>query len=645
MNYFLKYRLTAILFVFASFLHAQYQFSDYVMPKKIASRYNFAPDLKNPFVINYAALAPEDFDAYSKTCAYNKYNLFISGSVYLEWDDVENYLNVVLNTILPDSLRNKLHVYPYRSTISNAFTLPDGSIFINIGLISEMDDEAQLAVILGHEAAHFIHHDNHFTYKKKLETVRIDGDGKELKQFENAHEDREQEKAADFLGFDLAKNAGYNISSSVLLFQSLNYSDMLENRRRKKSRMTSLNPDRTKTIELLQTHPELKDRIDYLVDYTLKSGMKNAKSFIVLDETNFFKLTTVAKHQNLIILLENNWHRTCIESAFIYHLNDPEDKQTLYSLCEALRRFMYTDVKKEDAGFLTDNDHSGAFELSRGIFNDLTKLFVDSVKYKRIKDKINGQYAQPPDTYKQAFDYFIQKALKKNIVESRLTYALAMEDTSISRNSIRDYLRCPEAKYKEYAQALLSDKIDASLKGNSKEIVFCSSIDFVTLNKNEAVVQYERSENESKKFFDELSQSVKLYSGKQVVSINSMIEADFAMAQKIYTCARGMRYAYHRAEDEVKTESYYNLKKQKDVNFFKISPEYWMFFKENNLRSMEFYDAISVISKRKELYRVGYYSYNTTREFPTASQHIEETGKLGPRTYSTLFQRCIKELK
>jgi Zn-dependent protease with chaperone function len=645
MNYFPRHTLLLIVLIISPFLHAQYQFTDYVMPKKIASRYNFAPDLKNPSITNYAALTPEDFDAFSKTFAYNKYNLFISGSVYLEWNDVENYLNVVLNKILPDSLKNKLHVYPYRSTISNAFTLPDGSIFMNIGLIAEMDDEAQLAVILGHEAAHFIHHDNHYTYKKRLETVRTDGDERELKQFENAHEDREQEKAADFLGFELAKNAGYNISSTVALFQALNYSDILENRKRKKSRITPLNPDRAKTIELLQTHPELKDRIDYLVDYTLKADMKNAHRFIILDETIFLKLTTVAKHENLTILLENNWHRTCIEYAFVYHLGDPEDQQTLYSLTEALRRFMYTDVKKEDAGFLTDDDHSGAFEPSKGILNDLTKLFVDSIKYQHIQDKIKGQYNEPLDTYKQAFDYFIQKALKKDIVESFLTFALAVEDTSVSKKVIRTYLNYSSAKYKEYALALLSNEIETPFRKNSKEIVLCFSIDFVTLNKNEAIVQYERSENESKKFFDELSRSVKLYSSRQVLSINNMIEADFAMAQKIYACTLGMRYAYHRATDGVKTESYYNLKEQKDINFFKISPDYWMFFKDNSLRSIEFYDALSVINKKRELYRVSYYSYDTAREFPTASQQIRGIGKFGPGTYANLFQRCMKELK
>ncbi len=644
MNCSLRSVICSVLLFVNLFTQAQYAFKEYAVPEKIASRYDFSPDGNHTRLTNYAKLTKKDFNAFSQTCIYNKYNVFISGRVYLEWNEVENYLNAVLTRILPDSLKNKLHAYPYRSTASNAFTLPDGSIFVNIGLLSEMDDEAQLAVILGHEAAHYIHHDHHFSHKKNLESVRINGDNeKELMQFENAHENREQEKAADFLGFELAKDAGYNISSAVPLFQTMNYSDIMDERKKRKSRLTLLKPDRQKTEELLQTHPELKDRIEYLLSYSKKIAIKEANRFIVVDENNFLMLTNVAKHQNLAILMENSLYKRCIQFALVYHLADPEGIEPLYFLAEALRRFIYTDVKMEDAGFLTDDDHSGAFGPSEGIFQDLTRLFVDSIKYQRIKNNLHGEYESAPGTYKQAFDFFIKKAIKKNSIESYLTLALAAEDSVDFRKNIRTYLQFPNAVYNEYAQALLSNELETLLKNNTKEMVLCSSIDFVKLNRNEAVVQYEKSEKESEKFFDALSQSVKLYSQKEVVSINSLIYADFAMAQKINNCTSAMIYAYHPLESKVKTESYYNIKKQKDVNIFIISPEYWMFFKENKLRSLEFYHAVSINSKRGENFRVNYYSYNTSHLFPTSSKRILEVGKLNPKEYSVLFKRCTGE--
>ncbi len=42
----------------------------------------------------------------------------------------------------------------------NAFALPDGSIYFHTGLLARMENEAQLATVLGHEIAHFINRDS-----------------------------------------------------------------------------------------------------------------------------------------------------------------------------------------------------------------------------------------------------------------------------------------------------------------------------------------------------------------------------------------------------------------------------------------------------------------------------------------------------
>ena len=52
-----------------------------------------------------------------------------------------------------------VHIFPYHfyvvdSNVLNAFAAPAGHVFINRGLIEIMDDEGELAAILGHEIAH-----------------------------------------------------------------------------------------------------------------------------------------------------------------------------------------------------------------------------------------------------------------------------------------------------------------------------------------------------------------------------------------------------------------------------------------------------------------------------------------------------------
>ena len=72
-------------------------------------------------------------------------------------DPISNYLGLILDTVLvgETELRKKLRVYAVRSSIVNSFTTDDGIILVNIGLLAQLENEAQLAFILCHEVAHF----------------------------------------------------------------------------------------------------------------------------------------------------------------------------------------------------------------------------------------------------------------------------------------------------------------------------------------------------------------------------------------------------------------------------------------------------------------------------------------------------------
>src|SRR5258705_2046487 len=69
------------------------------------------------------------------------------------------YLQSVMDRLYPE-FKGKIRVHLYDSTQLNAFALPNGSVYFNIGLLARIGNEAQLAAVLGAEAAHFIekHH-------------------------------------------------------------------------------------------------------------------------------------------------------------------------------------------------------------------------------------------------------------------------------------------------------------------------------------------------------------------------------------------------------------------------------------------------------------------------------------------------------
>ena len=74
----------------------------------------------------------------------------------IEDPTIVNYVNKVGNRIVAGLDKPLFHYrfYVINTHTYNAFAIPAGYIFINSGLLMAMDDEEELAGILGHEIAH-----------------------------------------------------------------------------------------------------------------------------------------------------------------------------------------------------------------------------------------------------------------------------------------------------------------------------------------------------------------------------------------------------------------------------------------------------------------------------------------------------------
>ncbi|HKB07212.1 MAG TPA: M48 family metalloprotease, partial [Candidatus Polarisedimenticolia bacterium] len=71
---------------------------------------------------------------------------------------LEDYLNQVARRLEPPELQGqsliRIRVTSLRDPTLNAFTFPTGSIYVHTGLLARLENEAQLAVVLGHEMTH-----------------------------------------------------------------------------------------------------------------------------------------------------------------------------------------------------------------------------------------------------------------------------------------------------------------------------------------------------------------------------------------------------------------------------------------------------------------------------------------------------------
>ncbi|MBR6440753.1 MAG: hypothetical protein IKS44_01725, partial [Bacteroidales bacterium] len=73
-------------------------------------------------------------------------NKMLAGGHIVYGDSLTLFINRIADTLLRDypQLRSELRFYTVTSPAVNAYTTPQGMIFINVGLIAQVENEAQL---------------------------------------------------------------------------------------------------------------------------------------------------------------------------------------------------------------------------------------------------------------------------------------------------------------------------------------------------------------------------------------------------------------------------------------------------------------------------------------------------------------------
>jgi predicted Zn-dependent protease len=86
--------------------------------------------------------------------------------------EVEAYVRNIGLSVVPEWATKEFHFQfnVLSDPTLNAFALPDGSIFVHTGLLARVENDAQLAAILGHEAAHVTERHGAQGYKKQMTT-------------------------------------------------------------------------------------------------------------------------------------------------------------------------------------------------------------------------------------------------------------------------------------------------------------------------------------------------------------------------------------------------------------------------------------------------------------------------------------------
>ncbi|HEY0158301.1 MAG TPA: M48 family metalloprotease [Thermoanaerobaculia bacterium] len=157
-------------------------------------------------------------------------------------DRLQQYVTLVGNTVASYSARPTLewHFAVLETEVVNAFSCPGGFIFVTTGALAQIDSEAELAAVLGHEIAHATQ--KHILKEvKRANTVSAatdlakttssgsflnDAVGEKISNL--AYEklfttglSRRDEQEADKIGVELAQAAGYRASEFVSFLDAL----------------------------------------------------------------------------------------------------------------------------------------------------------------------------------------------------------------------------------------------------------------------------------------------------------------------------------------------------------------------------------------------------------------------------------------
>ncbi|HMK18987.1 MAG TPA: M48 family metalloprotease [Chitinophagaceae bacterium] len=317
--------------------------------------------------------------------------------------EVHNYLQSILKKITeanPELNAKEIRLLFSRDWWPNAFSMGEGTLIVNAGLMVFLDNEAELVFVICHELAHFYLDHSNKAIKKNVETYNSVAFQNELKrlskqeygagqqldeliknlEFGNRRHSRENETEADRYAFMFMKNTGFDCNGIKTCLQLLdkvddsllhnsidpeltfNFSNYPFKKKwvQKESAIFSQmsnddSPLTKKERDSLKTHPDCAARISHLEDSILKA--RQGEKFIV-NKTLFGQL----KKDFFVELAEQQFKSNNLSRNLYYSLQMlQKGENTSYAMFAIARglNFMYENQKNHKLGIITEKETRG----------------------------------------------------------------------------------------------------------------------------------------------------------------------------------------------------------------------------------------------------------------------------------------------
>ena len=220
--------------------------------------------------------------------------------------ELQAYLVTVMRKLYPE-YEGAIKVRIVDSPSLNAFALPNGSIYINTGMLSRLENEAQVATVLAHEGVHFT---NKHSWKQRrsiknstafatgfgmVTGIPAIGDLISLSSIYGYSKDLERE--ADAEGFQRLQAAGYDVSQAPVTFEFL------------LAEVEALDIDEP---YFFSSHPALQERINNFNELVRQHGTTNGYKGTEAYRSHVDRLQLelladyleLSQHESVLLILE-----------------------------------------------------------------------------------------------------------------------------------------------------------------------------------------------------------------------------------------------------------------------------------------------------------------------------------------------------
>ena len=267
------------------------------------------------------------------------------GAVYHE-PTLDAYLNRVGTAVVADKKLEKVEwkFRALRDPVPNAFAMPNGSIYINTGLLALLEDENQLAAVLAHEVTHVSERHTYLqnrSLRKKVLAINI------INTIGNWNPiggpagvaigliaavspfmlvisvlgySREQEKEADLEGMKAATAAGFAPEGMPNSFK-----------------MMQRDIEGEQLNSFYSDHPKLQERVNYTTSSISADAKKLSADEAKTAKTDYLALMeAVDRHDVDLAINEGRFRSAVYVSQKLVGLR-PESSENLFYLAESYR--------------------------------------------------------------------------------------------------------------------------------------------------------------------------------------------------------------------------------------------------------------------------------------------------------------------